>query len=272
MPVELYSYKQGCRSTPKLRRNQSGWKYKNNPSVDSFTSLRPDSPGLVHTLPNSPFSTVSHESWSLSPRGQDGVPSPAYARFPTTHSPSVPLESIMSPLEPVTLSQIQALEPSSMFTELGSLPNSPADGRPSGPFTGIDESRGQNRLPPKVTVTRIEREDESLATAEAKHVLSLNLQPHQVALIRDAKHESRITQIYDWKGNEISYTFGGGMEQFVKQYERDEPYEIEQRKSLAPWKRVRGWGERVRKSFKNRGTRKYEVETWSRVLSKPVAF
>lgn len=178
----------------------------------------------------------------------------------------------MSPLEPVTLSQIQALEPSSMFTELGSLPNSPADGRPSGPFTGIDESRGQNRLPPKVTVTRIEREDESLATAEAKHVLSLNLQPHQVALIRDAKHESRITQIYDWKGNEISYTFGGGMEQFVKQYERDEPYEIEQRKSLAPWKRVRGWGERVRKSFKNRGTRKYEVETWSRVLSKPVAF
>lgn len=112
--------------------------------------------------------------------------------------------------------------------------------------------------------------DQNAMTADVKHVLGLNLHPHQVALIRDARHESGIVRIYDRKGNEISYKFGGGMEQFKQEYKLDEPFEPESRRASGPWKRLQDLGRKVKKGIKGKakGTRLYEVETWSRRLDR----
>lgn len=72
---------QGSRSTPKLKRNQTNQKYRSgNASIDSFTSLRPLSPGLARTMPNSPVSLSSPLSFSAW-HADEQLPSPAYSRF-----------------------------------------------------------------------------------------------------------------------------------------------------------------------------------------------
>lgn len=253
MPLQFYSYKEGCRSTPKLRRNQSGQKYKKNPSIDSFTSLRPNSPGL-QSLSNSPVSLVSPQ-WQM-----NDLPIPAYTRFPDAQ---LSFEGIMSPLELVTPNNSQSTAPISTFTDLECNSSSPVYNDVEH-FSAFSDSQDTCQKHAKST-------DEDADRRSAQHVLSLNLRPCQVAVVKDARHESEIKQIYDWKGNEISYTFDGGFEQFKREYRRDDPFEIDPQGSKQPWYKRKNfrikWGKALKNTLmaKAGDARKYQVETWCKM-------
>lgn len=202
------------------------------------------------------------------------MPSPAYTRFPVGHSRASSIDGIMSPLEPVTPPNLfQSMEAPELFTDLGSAQRSPAHDQPkqgkrwSGKC-GFEGSHSQSTNDGHLDADRKNDTDSDELTNAAKHVMTMNLRPSQVAVIKDARHESDIMQIYDWKGNEISYTFGGDFEQFKREYELIDPFEVDTTRRKGTWKRLKTWSKGVKKSFKAKakGTRRYEVETWCRRL------
>lgn len=176
----------------------------------------------------------------------------------------------MSPLEPVTLSQMQALERLSPFTEIRSAPSSPVRPCSSGIFEGPAKHRAKDCLKEKMSTEDDPRDSDEVSLApDAQHVLSLNLEPNQVALVKDTTHESAIARIYDHRANEISYKFSGGMDQFKQEYVRDALDEERLARSKTPWGRLHSWGRRMRDGLKKKATRSYEVETWTSIHYKP---
>lgn len=256
MPIDLYTYKQGCRSTPKLRRNQSKQKYCNNPSIDSFTSLRPNSPGL-HSLLSSPTSPEARSPSSLSLERYE-LPSPAYTRYPAGHSRHASLDAIMSPLEPVVVNPFQPMQ-----SDFGDREEE--DSRQSSdPFRSAGPNGHNHRH--KSTSEVVSAVDGN--SNAARHVKSMCLLPNQVAVIKDAMHESNVTQIYDWQGNEISYRFGGTFSHFKLEYELDEPSVEGQSSQGGRWKMLKKWRKGLKDAVKTKfnEAKRYDVETWRRKL------
>jgi hypothetical protein len=168
MPIKMYSFKEGSRSTPKLRRNQSSWKCKQNPSVDSFTSLRPNSLGLAQTLPGSPADLGTPTSPLL---WQEYSSTRPVVHMSNEAEPSLPSPPLMSP------------------------PNfSPASGTYNAP--GRTDAR---RTFTTVSTTALDGFKSDPIVAERNHgahIISLGLLPNQVGLVRSEGHTSNIVQIY----------------------------------------------------------------------------
>lgn len=283
---------QGSRSTPKLRRNKSNYDLKHgNCSVDSFSSLRPGSPDMMgQTMPNSPISIGSPPEFgfaaALSPTESPeqrlalrkslpalDPPGPrSHAAKKRSHQALPPVPSVPSAFKPASWTDAAHSSRECRATDEGYADfHLKVAGTSS--LQKQAASNEQVPLPPELAkdyaaadISNAPGIDSETARAVVRSVVDLQLGPGSVALVRRHGQTDNESQIYDCKGNEISYTFGG-LDEFYRQYERAEGNgdndPTHDRKTAGWKKRFTRWGRgvmRTRQASRVKAT--HEMEIW----------
>lgn len=244
---------QGSRSTPKLRRNQPSFKYhQGNASVDSFTSLRPYSPGIhdVPSLPNSPVSVGSIPAWHE--LDVDVARSPVKRlSFPAGLQETI--EGNRGSSEMVKRGLVREKDkplPTPYPAEDGSSSALRRDSSTSSIAT-------RDTLPPldKIQNESTHANDAFDRSDAVVTVRALRLESHEVAVIT-SKHETGKVQIFDHRANDISYIYGS-LEELARVYEKGPPAP-----KRGTWSRFASWSARMKDRLSGRRLRLYKVEVW----------
>ena len=280
---------QGSRSTPKLRRNKSNYELKHgNCSVDSFSSLRPGSPDMMgQTMPNSPISIGSPPEFgfaaALSPTGspeqqlaQNQVVPPlalhSGAAKRRSHQALPPVPSIPSAFRSTSRTcGAQSLKKTLGVDEgYADFRLQAADASPQPPKQAA--SNEQVPLPPELVkgyaaadLSNAPGLDSETTRTVVRAVVDLQVGSSSVVLVRRRGQLNDESRIYDCKGNEISYTFGG-FDELHRQYERAEgsgDVDATGDRKTGGWKRFSRWRKGILRSKQaSRAKATHEMEIW----------